>query len=161
MLEVAPVEEGDGENRGAITSPKGAPEEGGSTIPPSRGRRGPPPKTRRPKPLSGGRNLRRRVQEWVARAKLIRCPAPLPETAPEPVLVRMLEVAPVEEGDGENRGAITSPKGAPEEGGSTIPPSRGRRGPPPKTRRPKPLSGGRNLRRRVLHPRRPRPHSLL
>ena len=33
-------------------------------------------------------------QEWIAQAKLIRCPAPLPETAPDPVLVRMLEVAP-------------------------------------------------------------------
>ena len=33
MLEVAPVEEGDGENRGAITSPKGALEEGGIENP--------------------------------------------------------------------------------------------------------------------------------
>ena len=33
MLEVAPVEGSDGENRGAITSPKGAPEEGGIENP--------------------------------------------------------------------------------------------------------------------------------
>ena len=37
MLEVAPVEEGDGENRGAITSPKGALEEGGIENPPLQG----------------------------------------------------------------------------------------------------------------------------
>ena len=37
------------------------------------------------------------------------------------MLVRMLEVAPSEEGEGENRGAITSPKGAPEEGGIKNP----------------------------------------
>ena len=33
-------------------------------------------------------------QEWTAKAKLIRCPTPLPETTPDPVLTRMLEVAP-------------------------------------------------------------------
>ena len=33
MLEVAPEERGDGENRRAITSPKGAPEEGGIENP--------------------------------------------------------------------------------------------------------------------------------
>ena len=49
---------------------------------------------------------------------MIRCPAPLPETALEPVLVKMLEVAPTEGGDGENRRANISPKGATEEGGS-------------------------------------------
>ena len=37
-------------------------------------------------------------QEWIAKAKLIRCPAPLPETTPDPLLTRMLEVAPLEEG---------------------------------------------------------------
>ena len=58
----------------------------------------------------------------MARSRLIRCPAPLPETALEPVLVRMLEVAPVEGSEGENRGAIISPKGASEEGGIKNPP---------------------------------------
>ena len=57
----------------------------------------------------------------MAQAKLIRCPAPLPETMPEPVLVRMLEVAPSEEGEGENRGATALPKGALEEGGIKNP----------------------------------------
>ena len=37
------------------------------------------------------------------------------------MLVRMLEVAPTEGGDGENRGANISPKGATEEGGSKNP----------------------------------------
>ena len=84
-------------------------------------------------------------QEWIAQAKLIRCPTPLPETAPDPVLVRMLEVAPSKEGEGENRGTTASIKESFEEGGSRIPPSRGRRGPPLKTWRPKPRSGGRDL----------------
>ena len=57
----------------------------------------------------------------MARSRLIRCPAPLPETALEPVLVRMLEVAPTKGGDGENRGANISPKGATEEGGTKSP----------------------------------------
>ena len=61
------------------------------------------------------------LQEWVARSRLIRCPAPLPETALEPVLVRMLEVAPTEGGNGENRGANISPKGTTEEGGTKNP----------------------------------------
>ena len=100
-------------------------------------------------------------QEWIAEAKLIWCPAPLPETAPDSVLVRMLEVAPPEEGEGESRKATASPKEAIERGGgSRIPPSKGRRGLPPRTRGLKPLSGGRNLCQRVLHPGRPRPHSL-
>ena len=42
-------------------------------------------------------------QEWIAQAKLIRCPAPLPETTPDPVLTRMLEVAPSEKGEGGTR----------------------------------------------------------
>ena len=37
MLEVAPVEEGNGESRGAITSPKGALGEGGIENPPFQG----------------------------------------------------------------------------------------------------------------------------
>ena len=42
-------------------------------------------------------------KEWIAKAKLIRCPAPLPETTPVPVLVRMLEVVPSEESEGGTR----------------------------------------------------------
>ena len=37
-------------------------------------------------------------QEWIAKAKLIRCPVPLPEITPDPVLTRMIEVVPLEEG---------------------------------------------------------------
>ena len=60
-------------------------------------------------------------KEWIAQAKLIWCPAPLPETAPDPVLVRMLEVAPSEEGEGENRGTTTSTEEAFEKGGIENP----------------------------------------
>ena len=61
------------------------------------------------------------TQEWIAEAKLIWCPAPLPETAPDSVLVRMLEVAPPEEGEGESRKATASPKEALERGGIENP----------------------------------------
>ena len=97
-------------------------------------------------------------QEWIAKAKLIRCPAPLPETTPDPVLTKMLEAAPLEEGKGGNREATASAKEAFKEGGSRIPPSRGRRGPLLKIRRPRPQSGGRNLHQRVLRQEKPRPH---
>ena len=60
-------------------------------------------------------------QEWIAEAKLIWCPAPLPETAPDSVLVRMLEVAPPVEGEGESRKATASPKEALERGGIENP----------------------------------------
>ena len=39
-------------------------------------------------------------QEWIAQAKLMRCPARLPETTPDPVLIKMLEFAPSEESEG-------------------------------------------------------------
>ena len=60
-------------------------------------------------------------QEWIEQAKLIRCPAPLPETTPDPVLVKMLEVAPSEEGEGENRKTATSPREALKKGGIENP----------------------------------------
>ena len=56
-------------------------------------------------------------QEWIAKAKLIRCPAPLPETTPDAVLTRMLEVAPSEEGEGGNNQATASTKEAVRKGG--------------------------------------------
>ena len=65
-------------------------------------------------PLSHG-------QEWIAQAKLIRCPAPLPETTPDPVLIKMLEVAPSEEGEGGNRETTTSAKEALSKGGIKNP----------------------------------------
>ena len=48
----------------------------------------------------------------MAKAKLIRCPAPLPETVPNPMLTRMLEVALLAEREGGNQGATTSAKEA-------------------------------------------------
>ena len=60
-------------------------------------------------------------QEWIAQAKLIRCPAPLPATTPDPVLVKMLEVAPSEEGEGENRKTTASTKEAFKKGGIENP----------------------------------------
>ena len=84
-------------------------------------------------------------QEWIAKAKLIRCPAHLPETMPDPVLTRMLEVAPLEEGEEGNRKATASPKEAVRKGGIENSSNQGRRGPLLKIRRPRPQSGGRNL----------------
>ena len=46
---------------------------------------------------------------------------PLPKTAPDSVLVWMLEVAPPEEGKGESRKATASPKEALERGGIENP----------------------------------------
>ena len=56
-------------------------------------------------------------QEWITKGKLIRCPAPLLETTPDPVLTRMLEVAPLEEGEEGNKEATASPKEAVRKGG--------------------------------------------
>ena len=60
-------------------------------------------------------------QERIAKAKLIRCPAPLPETTPDPVLIKMLEVAPSEEGEGGNRETTTYVKEALSKGGIKKP----------------------------------------
>ena len=56
-----------------------------------------------------------------AQAKLIRCPAPLPETTPDPVLIKMLEIAPSEEGEGGHRETTTSGKEAFSKGGIESP----------------------------------------
>ena len=56
-------------------------------------------------------------QEWIAKAKIIRCPAPLPEATPDPVLVRMLEVVPSKESEGGDKGATTSSKEVVRKGG--------------------------------------------
>ena len=60
-------------------------------------------------------------QEWIAQAKLIRCPAPLPETTPDPMLIKMLEVAPSEEGEGGHKVTTTSAKEAFSKGGIESP----------------------------------------
>ena len=43
-------------------------------------------------------------QDWIKNAKMIRCPAPLPEGSPDPVLARMLELAPYQAPSGEGKG---------------------------------------------------------
>ena len=52
-------------------------------------------------------------QDWIRKAKMIRCSAPLPEGSPDPVLARMLEHAPYqvpsEEDKGRNKEAESGP----------------------------------------------------
>ena len=66
-------------------------------------------------------------QEWMAKAKLIRCPAPLPETMPNPMLTRMLEVALSVEGEGGNQGATASAKEAVRKGRIKNSPNQGKK----------------------------------
>ena len=101
-------------------------------------------------------------QEWVAKAKLIRCPAPLPETSPDHVLTKMLEIVPSEESEGGGTKKLLPPRrrlSGKEE--SQIPLLRGGRGLPLKTRSPWSQSGGRNLCQRVLRRGIPRPYYAL
>ena len=57
----------------------------------------------------------------------MRCPAPLPETMPDPVLTRMREVAPSEEGEGGNKEATTSAKEDVRKGGIKNPSIQGKK----------------------------------
>ena len=66
-------------------------------------------------------------QEWVAKAKLIRCPVPLPETSPDPVLTRMLEIVPSEESEGGDKEVVASPKEAVWKGGIENSSTQGRK----------------------------------
>ena len=43
-------------------------------------------------------------QDWIRKAEMIRCSAPLPEGSPDPVLARMLEHAPYQVPSGEDKG---------------------------------------------------------
>ena len=43
-------------------------------------------------------------QDWIKKAKMIRCSAPLPEGSPDPVLARILELAPYQAPSGEDKG---------------------------------------------------------
>ena len=52
---------------------------------------------------------------------------PLPETTPDPVLIKMLEVAPSEEGKGGHRGTTTSAKEAVRKGGIENSPDLGKK----------------------------------
>ena len=63
----------------------------------------------------------------MAKAKLIRCPAPLPETVPNPMLTRMLEAAPLAEGEGGNQGATASTKEAVRKGRIENSPDQGKK----------------------------------
>lgn len=96
-------------------------------------------------------------QKWISKAKLIRCPAPLPETTLDPVLgcwrLRLRKKV-----KGGTRKLPPPRRRLPGKEGSRIPPSKGRRGPPLKTRKPWSQSGGRNLRQRVLRREMPGPH---
>src|SRR3954466_12467647 len=66
-------------------------------------------------------------QEWIAKAKLIRCPAPLPETKLDPVLVRMLEVVPLEGDKGTDKETMASSREATPKGGIESSPPRGKK----------------------------------
>src|SRR3954463_12371027 len=66
-------------------------------------------------------------QEWIAKAKLIRCPAPLPETRLDPVLVRMLEVVPLEGNKGADKETMASLKESTSKGGIESSPPRGKK----------------------------------
>ena len=97
-------------------------------------------------------------QEWIAKAKLIRCPAPLPETTPDPVLTKIWRLRLWKRAKGGTGKLLPPQRRLSRKGGSRIPPSRGRRGPLLKIRRPRPQSGGRNLHQRVLRQEKPQPH---
>lgn len=60
-------------------------------------------------------------------AKLIRCPAPLPETAPDPVLTRMLQIMLSAEGEEGNQGATASTKETIKKGGIDNSPNLGKK----------------------------------
>src|SRR3954463_4839824 len=66
-------------------------------------------------------------QEWIAKAKLIRCPAPLPETTPDPVLVKMLEVVPSEGNMGADKETVASLKETIPKGGIDNSPPKGKK----------------------------------
>ena len=66
-------------------------------------------------------------QEWIAKAKLIRCPAPLPETTPDPMLTRMLEIMLSAEGEEGNQGATASTEETVRKGGIENSPNLGKK----------------------------------
>ena len=63
----------------------------------------------------------------MAKAKLIRCPAPLPKTALDPVLTKMLEIILSTEGEEGNQGATTSMKETIRKGGIENSPNLGKK----------------------------------
>ena len=117
-------------------------------------------------------------QDWVTKAKMIRCSAPLPEGSDDPVLARMLEPAPYQAPSGEDKGGNKEAESGPHslliQTGELAPPQRRitreknlkfplpkeGRGPPLKTRKQRFPNGGRNLCQRVLPRRVLLPHSV-
>ena len=99
-------------------------------------------------------------QEWIAEAKLIWCPPPSQRPRRIPCWSGCWRLHLQRKAKGKAGKLLPRLRRLLKEGGSRIPPSKGRRGLPPRTRGQKPLNGGRNLRQRVLRPGRPRPHSL-
>ena len=100
-------------------------------------------------------------QEWIAQAKLIRCLAPLPETTHDPVLIKMLEVAPSNEGEGEHGETVTSAKEAFSKGGIESPSFQGEKRNASEDPEAKASNGERNLYQKVLRQKAPRPYCLL
>ena len=52
-------------------------------------------------------------QDWLRKAERIRCPAPLPEGSPDPLLTRMLERSPYQVPSGEYEGRNREATGGP------------------------------------------------
>ena len=100
-------------------------------------------------------------QEWIAQAKLIQCPAPLLETTQDPVLIKMLEVAPSEEGEGGHRGTTTSAKEAFSKGGIESPSFQGEKRTTSEDPEAKASKRGKKSVPKVLCREEPRPYCLL
>ena len=116
-------------------------------------------------------------QDWVKKAKMIRCSAPLPEGSADPVLARMLELALYQAPTGEDKGGNKEAESGPrslfiQTGGisasakednrgeeSKFPLPKEGRGPPLKTWKQWFPNEGRNLCQRVLPGRVSLPHS--
>ena len=117
-------------------------------------------------------------QDWIKKAKMIRCSAPLPEGSTDPVLARMLELAPYQVPSGEDKGGNKEAEKAglthfSSKPGDLVPPRRRitgeknlkfllpkeGRGPPLKTWKQWFPNEGRNLRPGALPRRASLPHS--
>ena len=116
-------------------------------------------------------------QDWIRKAKTIRCSAPLPEGSPDPVLARMLEHAPYQVPSGEDKGRDKEAESGPHtlliQTGELVSPRRRiigeknlkfplpeeGKGPPLKTWKRGFPNEGRNLRQGALPRRASLPHS--
>ena len=113
-------------------------------------------------------------QDWIRKAKMIRCSAPLPEGSPDPVLARMLEHAPYQVPSGEDKGRNKEAESglhtlhiqtggisvsAKEGEESRIPSPQEGKGPPLKTWKRRFPNEGRNLHQGALPRRASLPHN--